>query len=102
MWIQPNEVTLFEIKEFKSIMVRYKPDIKKKLKLFGSSSEEKIDKWCVEMYYKSTDDKNMIYTYGPSEDHAAVVQCAKSIIRQVKKHDPSIIDKAFEDAFLKE
>lgn len=94
--------SLLNIKAISSMLIKYTPE-KTTSSFFGmfkSTNESPL--WTLELTYTcGVDGKCYIYSCS-SRDKSPLTKIAKEFIKSAKEVDSSFIDKAFEDAFLKE
>lgn len=101
--------TVLNVDKVISIIINYTPE-KEKVKVgegfFGFFPEyqtKTVDKWTLKFDYICAVEKGRAwFTNGPSANYADLKEKARGIIEQVKTFDSSLVNAAFEEAFLKE
>ncbi len=103
-----GENTILNVDKVISLLIKYTPQEERTktssgfFGLFPTYETTKRDEWTLEFQYTGGVVGNMEYTYtSRSSNYQRLVEQAKQIILQIKKYDNTIIDQAFEDAFLK-
>lgn len=102
-----DETTVLNVEKVISMMIKHTPTKEKVLKSSGflglNPQYETIstDSWTLEFEYVAVN--NIHYRFTCSNiNHNSIRNTGLEIIAQLKRYDSTIVDKAFEDAFLKE
>lgn len=110
MLIVFDETTVLSVDKIMSLLIKSTPVKEKTLVSSGflglnpKYDEVEIPSWTLEFKYTKPDDtKNNYWTFtSQSKDYNNLKKMAKEIIQQIKSFDASLINAAFESAFLKE